>query len=153
MRQGLRRLRAAIVMGVLWALIWGPAAILLGTLVIDPDNSMDEMWVMIGAIPGFLTGVIFSAVLGIAARERPLEALSTARVGGWGALAGVVIGVLPFLLGDTSGGALTWVTATTIVASITLLSAVSAAGSLLIAKQGAQRELAPPRDRSLPGGT
>ena len=55
MKQGLRRVRAAVVMGLLWAVIWAPAAILLGTLVIDPDNSMDEMWVMVGAIPGFLT--------------------------------------------------------------------------------------------------
>ena len=106
MKQGLRRVRAAVVMGLLWAVIWAPAAILLGTLVIDPDNSMDEMWVMVGAIPGFLTGVIFSAVLGVAARQRRLDDLSTARVGGWGALAGLVIGVLPFMLGSTSGGPL-----------------------------------------------
>lgn len=141
MRQGLRRVRAAVVMGLLWAVIWAPAAILLGTLVIDPDNSMDEMWVMVGAIPGFLTGVIFSAVLGVAARQRRLDDLSTARVGGWGALAGLVIGVLPFMLGSTSGGPLTWVTATAIVASITLLSAASAVGSLAIARKGEQRAL------------
>lgn len=140
MRQWLRRARGAIGMGVLWAVVWAPVAVLIGTQIIDPTDAHDEMWLMVGAIPGFLSGVAFSVVLGIAARRRSLGELSIVRVGAWGALAGVLIGALPMLLGDTGGKP--WIgLAATVVASITALSAVSAAGSLAVARRGERREL------------
>lgn len=140
MRQWLRRARGAIGMGVLWALVWAPVAVLIGTQIIDPTDAHDEMWWIVGALPGFLSGVVFSAVLGVAARRRSLSELSIVRVGAWGALAGVLIGVLPFFLGDTDGRP--WIgLAATVVVSITALSAVSAAGSLALARRGERREL------------
>ena len=48
-----RRLRGALMMGLVWAAVWAPAAVLLG-LVLDPDGSADEPWPLIGAFPGFL---------------------------------------------------------------------------------------------------
>jgi hypothetical protein len=107
---------------------------------VDPDDSMDEMWWMVGALPAFLSGVVFSAVLGIAAGRRRLDELSIARVGGWGAVAGLLIGILPFVLGDR-GGRPIWPLAVVVIPSITLLSAVSAAGSLALAQRAQKREL------------
>ena len=55
-------------------------------LFITPNGTMDEPWVFAGTFPGFLAGIFFSVVLGIAARRRRLDELSVAKVAGWGAL-------------------------------------------------------------------
>ena len=141
MRQWLRRIRAALLMGLIWAALWLPAGLLLG-LILDPDGSMDEPWILVGALPGFLAGVAFSVVLGIAARHRKLDELSVATVGRWGAVAGIVIGSLPFILGDQGQNPQNvWVLPVVVIGSITALSAVSAAGSLLLARKSERQEL------------
>ena len=58
MKKWLRRIRGALGMGLTWAMVWAPVAVLIGTQIVDPDDSMDEMWWMIGALPGFLSGVV-----------------------------------------------------------------------------------------------
>jgi hypothetical protein len=121
-------------MGLLWAVPWAIVAVLIG-LVVDPDESMDEMWFLIGAYPGFLGGVLFSVVLSIAERRRNLSELSVRRFGAWGAVAGLVIGVLPSADIDVAR------LATVVIGSFTLMSAASAAGSLALARMGGAREL------------
>jgi hypothetical protein len=127
-------------MGVTWALVWAPVAVLVGTQIIDPNDSMDEMWVMVGALPGFLSGVIFSVVMGIAARRQRLDDLSIPRVAGWGALAGTIIGILPFLLGNTDGSPPAWLLGAVIVPTFAVLSSLSAAGSLALARRALKHE-------------
>lgn len=142
MSMWLKRLRGAILMGLTWAVTWMPVGLLLGFLV-DPDGTMDEPWILVGTLPGFLAGVIFSVVLGIAAARSRLEELSVKKVGGWGALAGLVIGSLPILLGDRGPDAPRFLPIDlVIVGSITLLSAVSAAGSLVLARKSERRGVA-----------
>jgi hypothetical protein len=136
----MQRARGAIGMAIVWAMIWAPAAVLIGTLV-DPDDSMDEMWVAIGAYAGFLGGLAFSIVLGIAARHRRFEELSLPRVTAWGAAAGLMVGSLPFLLATPEGERPLWPLAFVVVGTITLLSAGSAAASLALARRGERREL------------
>jgi len=140
MKKWLRRIRAAVTMGLLWAVPWAVVAVLLG-MVIDPDESMDEMWWVIGAYPGFLGGVLFSIVLSIAERRRNLSELSVRRFGAWGAAAGLVIGVLPFLLGTPSADVDVARLATVVIGSFTLMSAASAAGSLALARRGEGRQI------------
>jgi hypothetical protein len=139
MKKWLRRIRAAVVMGLLWAIPWAVVAVLIG-MIVDPDESMDEMWWLIGAYPGFLGGVLFSIVLAVAERHRNLSELSVRRFGAWGALAGLVIGVLPFVLGTPSADVNVGRLATIVIGSFTAMSAVSAAGSLALARRGEQRE-------------
>src|SRR5687768_12466611 len=139
MRKWLRRIRAAVTMGLLWAVPWAIVAVLIG-LVVDPDESMDEMWFLIGAYPGFLGGVLFSIVLAIAERRRNLSDLSIRRFGAWGAVAGLAIGVLPFMLGTPSANLDVARLATVVIGSFTVMSAVSAAGSLALARRGEARE-------------
>lgn len=49
MNQWLKRFRGAVLLGSAWAVVWAPVAVLLGVFIIDTDNSMDEMWPVIGA--------------------------------------------------------------------------------------------------------
>lgn len=142
MRQWTRRARSAVVMGLVWAAAWAPMAVLL-SLVLDPDGSMDEPWLLIGAFPGFLGGVVFALVLGLVARRSRLEELSLLRTAGWGALAGLIVGVLPFLLGTPAPGLPAWF-APVVIGTIALLASLSAAGSLALARRGT-RERAPAR--------
>jgi hypothetical protein len=141
MKKWLRRIRGAVGMGLTWALVWAPVAVLIG-IAIDPDGSMDEMWPAIGAFPGFLGGVVFSVVLAIAARRRRLDELSLPRVAAWGACAGLLVGTFPFLVGDPTTKIPLWQLAVIVIGSITVLSAASAAGSLALARMGERRGLA-----------
>src|SRR5687768_13566090 len=108
MTQWLRRIGRAVGLGLAWAVVWAPIAVLIGTTIVDPDNSMDEMWPVIGAYPAFLCAVIFSALLGIAERGRSLDQLSLARAGAWGALAGIVVGVFPLTVGTPTSSVPLW---------------------------------------------
>ena len=132
MKRALSHIRAAVLLGLAWALVWAPVAVLLGTQIIDPDDSTDEMWVAIGAYPGFLSAVIFSALLGIAERGRSLSELPRARVGFWGALAGALVGAFPFTVGTATNTLPLWQLAGAVIGSIALMSALSAVASASI---------------------
>ena len=134
-RTWLRRIRVAVLLGLAWAAAWAPVGVLLG-LIVDSDGSMDEMWVAIGGYPGFLCGVVFCAVLGAAKGRGRFEEFPLTRGGAFGAVSGVLVGALPFfvLVSDETGGLRGQLLGAVIIASITLLSAVSAAGSLALAK-------------------
>lgn len=134
MHRWLRRIRGAVVLGLTWAVVWAVAAVLVGTIV-DPDDSMDEMWVAVGAYPGFLGGVVFATVLGMAAGHRRFDELSLARVGLWGAGAGLVVGTLPFVLGEPTSAVPVWLLALVVTGSTTLLSGASAMASLALARR------------------
>jgi hypothetical protein len=135
----LRRIRGALLMGLIWAVVWAPLGLLVG-MIVDPDGSMDEPWIAAGTYPGFIAGVLFSIVLGIAARRRRLEDLSMRRVTAWGALAGGVLGALPFLLGDVNPNVNAGLLITIFMSATTLLSAGSAAGSLALARRAERPE-------------
>src|SRR5688500_12193793 len=140
MRKWLARIRGALLMALTWAVIWAPFGPLLG-MIVDPDGTMDEPWIVVGALPGFLCGLIFSVVLGIAERRRSLHELSLARVAIWGAAGGLFLMVLNTgLLGTPNTEHLFWKARYIIIGGVTLLSAASAAGSLLLARMAKKRE-------------
>jgi hypothetical protein len=107
MKKWLRGIRGAVLMGLTWAAVWAPVAVLIG----------------------------------IAARRRRFNELSLSRFAAWGALAGLLIGVLPFTLGDVNTERPLWLLGVVIIGSIALLGAVSAAGSLALARMAEKREL------------
>ena len=141
MKPWVRGIGRAVIMGLAWAVVWAPVAVVIGTMIVDPDNSMDEMWVAIGAYPGFLCALIFSGVLAIAERGRRLDEVSLSRAGIWGALAGVVVGVFPFTVGTSTSALPFWQLALAVIGSITLMSAVSGIASALLARSGRKRVL------------
>lgn len=139
MRQWLRGIRRAVVIGLAWGVTWAPLAVLVGLLV-DPDDSTDEMWVAVGAYPGFLSGIVFVALLALAERNRRLGTLSLARIAAWGAVAGLLVGTLPFMLGEPTTAIPRWRLALTVIGSITGLSAVSAVASAWLSRRAGRRQ-------------
>ena len=134
MKNLLRNTGRAVRMGLLWAVVWAPIAVVIGAYIIDPDNSMDEMWVAVGAYPAFLCGVTFFALRQLTEGRR-LQELSLPRVAVLGAVSGLLVGVLPLVLGTPRTGLGGFL----ILGALTLLSSVSAVGSVLLNVGGTRR--------------
>lgn len=134
------RIRRAVLLALAWGLAWAPLGVLTG-LILDPDGTMDEPWIAIGAYPGFLSALAFSIVLAFTDRRRRLDELPLARVAGWGALSGLIV------IGPTGTGLLgtpdtehaLWRGRFVIMAAVTLLSAASAVSSVLLARKATHR--------------
>ena len=123
----------AVGMAVMWAAAWGAVAILIGMFV-DPDNSMDEMWVAIGGFPGALAGLVFSVVLGIAARRRGIEGLPLSRVAVWGGATGLILGLFPLAVcaGLPDNQRSVWLLAIVILGATIAVSALLAVSSAIL---------------------
>lgn len=99
------------------------------------------------AIPGFIGGALFSTVLGIAGRRRRFDELSLPRFAAWGAVGGLLLSLVPAAmvavglasLGDSARGL--WLLTAVISGPLALLSAVSASGSLVLARMAEKRAL------------
>ena len=134
MTKWLRRLGAALMMGLAWAVVWLPIGLVIG-MIIDPDGAMDEPWVVVGTYPGFLCGVIFSAMVGMGKGRRRFAELSLHGVAAWGAVSGMLGGGLWLVLALLSDPP-QWLLNVVVVGSLTLLSAVSGVGSAFLARMG-----------------
>src|SRR5688572_4265753 len=126
-----RRIRAGLGMGLVWAA--GGAAVgglieLIANFV--PALNFIDMWIPLFAIPGFVGGMIFSAVIGIAARHRKFEELSLPAFAAWGALGGLLLVGIAAVVGW--GGPF-------LALPFILMSAGGAAGSLAIARMAERR--------------
>jgi hypothetical protein len=138
MRQWLRRIRGVLGMGLIWAV----GGLGVGGLIELLDNvlpgglamaSAVDMWPQTLAIVAFRRGVVFAIVLGLARGHRRFEDFSLAEFAAWGAVAGVVLGVLAVAMGSGIGFA----------AVTTLLSAAGGASELALARMAERRELLP----------
>lgn len=136
MSQWLRRIRAILVMGVIWAI----GGIGVGGLIELVDNVLPaahgftrlvDMWPQTLAILAFPHGVVFAILLGVLRGHRRFEELSLPQFAAWGALAGVALGAVAMALGAGIG----------FVAMTTLLSAVGGATSLQVARMAERRGL------------
>ncbi len=141
MKRWLRRIRGAVGMGLTWAVGWTLVGMLTMVVIYTilprlPD--VFDIWIPVFAYPGFLCGVGFSMVLRIAEGRRRFDELSLPRFAAWGALGGMLVGALVFAAGfaEAPTAALAAIMGTT-----TLLSAVSASGSLALARKEEERML------------
>jgi hypothetical protein len=132
MRTWLRRIRGAVVVGLTWAVGWGLVGLLVMETFVDSHGRIADIWPMVLGIPGFLGGVIFSVMLGMADGRRRFNDLSLPRFGVLGAVTGALLGVAGVAAIGLSG---------LIIVPLTLLGAASAAGSLALARMGREREL------------
>jgi polyferredoxin len=127
-----RRVRGAIGLGLLWAAggaIVGGLIELILNLLPGPDLFLGvDIWPAALAVPAFFAGLAFSVVLAVVEGRRSFEELKLSRLGVWGAVGGVLLGVA---VGLPVVG----------VAVLALTSGASAAGSLALARGGRQPEL------------
>ena len=129
------RIGGAALTGLGWATGWAPVAVVIG-LIVDPDGSMDEMWVAIGGYPGFLCGVVFFVLIQISKGRDRIGELSVTRVASVGAISGVLVIALPSVLvaGGDSGALSGPLPATVLFGSVALLSAFSGIASRSVAR-------------------
>ena len=99
-------IRGAIAVVVLWIVGWGLGFGGIMELV-DPDGKVQDVWLTVLAVPGFIGGVVFAVILLIAERGRSFDQVSLLRIAIWGGLAGIALGLLsiPAKVGDLSPGA------------------------------------------------
>jgi hypothetical protein len=152
MQKWLTRARGALGMGLTWAVAWALFGLLIGvSSVLLPFLPWERFFDVFDAplpalgVPGFVGGVIFSIVLGIAGRRRRFDELSLPRFAAWGAVGGLLLSLVPAAmvgiglahLGRPDFGL--WSITATISVPLIVLSALSASGSLLLAARRAER--------------
>ena len=102
----MKGIRGAILLIVLWTIGWGLG---FGGImeVVDPDGKIQDVWLTMLAVPGFIGGLIFSALLVSIERGRIFDEISLARFAVWGVVTGLILGLLsiPAEVGDVSPGA------------------------------------------------
>lgn len=137
----LRRIRGALGMGLTWAIGWALVGVLIGvawTLGL-PMGWFAEVFdaPLFGlAVPGFVAGATFSVILGIAGHRRRFDELSLPWFTAWGAAGGLLLALVPVVSAGIGGA-----TAAIAIGTLTILSAASACGSLMLARIGEDREL------------
>jgi len=141
MKGWLRRIRGAVGMGLTWAVGWAVVGGGVMEGLVDPHGKILDMWPQTLAIPGFLSGAVFSMLLWVAGGRRRFDELSLSRFGAWGAVAGLLLGVFAVGTGAASGVLPLWLRAAAIIGPVTLLSAASAVGSLALARMAERRRL------------
>ena len=155
MKRWLRRIRGVVGMGLTWAVGWGLAGLLIGvSSILLPGlpwwdvlfEVFDDELLQQLVLTGFVSGTVFSTVLGIAGRRRRFDELSLPRFGAWGAVAGLLLGLFPATMVAIGLASLNvqldlWIFTALLAGPLALLGAVSASGSLMLARMGEDREL------------
>jgi len=135
MKKWLSGARGTIAMILTWTVGWGLG---FGGLMelYDPDGRIGDVWPTALAIPGFIGGVVFSALLWIVEGRRSFDEISLARFTAWGVVTGLVLGLLtiPAKVGDVSPGALG------MIGIATVLGTVAAIGSAIFFRLIARRQ-------------
>lgn len=132
MRKWLRRIRGAIGMGLIWAMAWFGAGLIL--LLVVGVGAADVPFPLFFALLGFLAGVTFSGILGIVEGRRRFHQMSLPRFAAWGGVGGFLLSVV---LAIALGG-----DAFPVLGPIFALSGAGcAAGSLALARKAEDREL------------
>jgi hypothetical protein len=96
MKKWLRRLRGAVGLGLAWAAAWFGAGMvmMLGFLLVTGSTGADVPYPLGFGALGFLGGVLFSGVLGIAEGRRRFEQMSLPRFALWGGAGGLLLAVI-----------------------------------------------------------
>ena len=135
----MRRIRAAVGMGMAWGLAWFGAGMVL-LLLVGPDAA-DVPFPLCFVLLGFLAGALFSTILGLVERGRGFHQLSLPRFAGWGAAGGLLFSVL-FALTVTLVGSGALLDDLVFLAPLFAgAGGVSAAGSLALARRADALEL------------
>lgn len=128
MKTWLSGVRGTGLMILTWTVGWGFGFGGLIELFIDPRGEIVDIWFTVMAIPGFVGGILFSALLRIAEGPRSHAEVSLARGATWGVVTGLGLGVLAIAAGAARGMSLT---AVAMIGITSGLGAVAAIGSIV----------------------
>jgi hypothetical protein len=140
MKKWWRRICGAIGMALTWAAAWGGAGtiMMLGFLVVTGSRPDAPFPLMFGVF-GFVAGVIFSGVLGLAEGRRRFDQMSLPRFAAWGAAGGFLLSAT-FVLAVSLAGDPAFLWNLVIVGPVFVVAAASsAAGSLALARRAHDR--------------
>lgn len=143
----LRRIRGAIGMGLTWAVggaLLGGVIELIHNIWPNPVGAAADIWPAVLAYPGFVGGVAFSVVLGVAGRSRRFDELSIPAVASWGALGGAMVSLVPAaltMLGLATPAVPVHEITLALLGPFALGGAAAAAGSLALARASEDQEL------------
>ena len=133
MHKWLRRIRAAIGVGLTWAAAWFAVGMIL--LLIVGLHAADVPFPLFFGLLGFLAGAAFSGILGLLAGRRTFDQMSLPRFALGGAFGGLLIaGIVNVAAGPGPD-------LMVIGPVFALAGSISAAGTLAIARRGEKREL------------
>lgn len=135
----LKRVRGALGMGLIWAVGWAVIGGGIMEAVVDPHGEILDMWPQTLAIPGFIVGVVFAALLSLGDGRRRFEELSLARFAGWGVAAGAALGTAVLAMGIFPGISSLFVRAAVVLGPLTVLSAASASGTFALGRYAERR--------------
>ena len=128
-----RRIRGAIGMGITWAAVWFAAgSVPRWVFGVNTDAPLP----LVFGVFGLMAGMVFSAVLALTEGRRSFDEMSLPRFAGWGALGGLLLSALVAKVGS-----LAWGDVLALAPTLAVASAVSAAGSLAMARRAARQEL------------
>jgi hypothetical protein len=150
----LKRIRGALGMGLVWAIggaaIGGFIELLLNIFPGLGGLHVIDMWPQTLAIPGFVGGLFFAVVLGLAGARHKSEYMSMRQFAVWGAAAGLMFGAFLLFTGFMHGLIPQfWLRALLFVAPVTLLSTAGAAMSYKLARMGDKPALSPSGEQLL----
>lgn len=149
MKQWMRRVRGALGMGLAWGIVGfiaGMGIELIHNIWPNPLGRMVDIWPAALAYPGFVGGITFSIVLGIAGRHRRFDELSVPRFAAWGALGGLVVSLIPAAMvgvGLATPNVPLWQITAALIGPCVVGSAFAASGSLILARWADDRHLLP----------
>ena len=146
-----RKTKGGLALGVAWGLTWGLGGLVIGAasklLPWLPWHLFFEVFdapLPALAIPGFVGGLFFSVVIGVAGRRHSFNDLSYPRFAIWGAIGGLLLSTVPVAVVLTGLGTAN-IPLLEIVAAVAppfaLFGALSASASLALARGGEDREL------------
>jgi hypothetical protein len=147
MRKWLTRIRAAVGMGLTWAVggfLVGFGIEMIHNVWPNTLGSLVDIWPAALALPAFFGGLVFSTVLGIAGRHRRFDELSLPRFAVWGAVGGLLVSLIPaamVAMGLATPNVPLWQITVALVGPLTLGSAIAASGSLALARMAEDQEL------------
>jgi len=135
-----RRIRGAVGMALAWGAAGFGAGILLARV---PGFDSDLPFALLFAPLGFFAGIIFSAILVAIGGRRRFDRMSLSGFAGWGAVSGLLLSGV-FAVGAALRGESLWGEFLVFGPALAMASAVSAAGSIALARRAERRELPGP---------
>jgi hypothetical protein len=120
-------------MGVTWAAAWFVAgSVPRWVFGVNTDAPLP----LVFGLFGLMAGIVFSAVLALTEGRRSFDEMSLPRFAGWGAIGGLVLSAIL-----AKAASLGWGDVLALAPTLAVASAVSASGSLAMARRAVRREL------------